>query len=65
MKRLLLNISIAFDQLARVCQDAGLPFPKRYSYALAWALVTTMTMGQLFVGMSSLIREQALLVSGA
>lgn len=23
--------------LARVCQDAGLPFPKRYSSALAWA----------------------------
>ena len=31
----------------------------------AWAMVTTMTMGQLFVGMSSLIREQELLVSGA
>ena len=28
-------------------------------------LVTTMTMGQMFVGMSSLIREQELLVSGA
>ena len=23
--------------MARVCQDAGLPFPKRYSSALAWA----------------------------
>lgn len=23
--------------VARVCQDAGLPFPKRYSSALAWA----------------------------